>query len=275
MLGKLLKREIKSYWLSFGIVFLCMLGMTILISAVSSLPYSSEDAKETIGFIGFQGGQYLLSAAGIAGTILVFVRFYSTMTGDRGYLTWTLPATTSQHIWSKFWGAYIWELAYTLMWMVSFGILCVGIPFIRDEVMSEILLYENGVITDLFSAISDWFEIRYLLPIIIFAVAAFLAIGVRLLYGYMCVAIGQLFGKYRLLGTIICYFGIIFVFNILSFVILIWIIFGEIATNFADNVEGFWAVTIVLSILLLMEIIIGCICYFVTYYIFDKRLNLE
>lgn len=276
MLKKLFKREMKSYSVSFGIVFLCMLVIAILITFVGNIVYGNDDMRSFMAFLCMQSGQYILSAASFACSILVFVRFYSTMTGDRGYLTWTLPATTNQHILSKLLAALLWQVISYVVLGITSGIIFVGNSMIRESLIKEIFA-ENGI-ERIMKEIFDVFELPYILPIFLVFTIFIGIIVIGILYRYMCVAIGQLFGKYRLLGTILCYIGVMFlqyIFGIILFILLMVFIDNFEMYRFFDTIGNYWGTNLILFIIVLAEAAVAGIYYLITYKLFQNKLNLE
>ena len=110
MLGKLLKRELKSYRLQVGITFLVAAIITVFMKVISMLPMQDPEGKVFLQMFTYMGYTYLIALVGFALQIFVITRFYNTMLSDRAYLTFTLPVKTSTHIWSKLLGGVIWQL---------------------------------------------------------------------------------------------------------------------------------------------------------------------
>ena len=98
MLGKLLKRELKSYRLQVGITFLVAAIITVFMKVISMLPMQDPEGKVFLQMFTYMGYTYLIALVGFALQIFVITRFYNTMLSDRAYLTFTLPVKTSTHI---------------------------------------------------------------------------------------------------------------------------------------------------------------------------------
>lgn len=121
MLGKLIKDELKSYRFPFGIIFLTGLIFTVFMKIICMIPYQGE-IRAMIQIFAAYGYYFIIMLIGVAAQVLVIIRFYSTMVGDRGYLTWTLPATSSMHIWAKLIGGMLWRILAAVVTIVLFVI---------------------------------------------------------------------------------------------------------------------------------------------------------
>lgn len=275
MLGKLIKDECKSYRFPFGIVFLTGVIFTIFMKIICMLPYQQE-AKEVIQIFSAYGYYYIVMLISVAAQVLIVIRFYSTMVGDRGYLTWTLPVSSSTHIWAKLIGGMIWQLLANIVTIVLLVIFYVGDYWLWSE---DIRADFNGVtIGGLASELMDLFKPEYLIPIVL-AILAMIAWSVMsFLLIYMCIAVGQLFGKWRIPASIGCYFVIMIGLQVISVIGVILIsmsgVFFENA-NFNFNLSGVAVCSIIFGIMFLIGLGIDAILFAVTNNIFKKHLNLE
>ena len=125
MLGKLIKDELKSYRFSFGIMFLTGVIFTIFMKIICMLPYQGE-IKAVVQIFAAYGYYFIIMLISVAAQVLVIIRFYSTMVGDRGYLTWTLPVTSAMHVWAKLIGGMLWRLLAGIITIVLFVIFFLG-----------------------------------------------------------------------------------------------------------------------------------------------------
>lgn len=164
MLGKLIKNELKSYRFSFGIVFLAGLVFTIFMKIICMLPYR-EGVKEIIQSLGFYAYYYLIMLINVAAQVLVIIRFYSTMVGDRGYLTWTLPAKSSTILWAKIIGGGLWEILAAVVTYVYLAIFFAGNYWV------------NGFMEEMkwmFRELSEVFQPEYSITVLWAVVAIFI-----------------------------------------------------------------------------------------------------
>lgn len=122
MLGKLLKHEFRATRRSVGMVILGSLlasavgfGLLILCWHPSFLPALHGDAIETIRTILYiplsviTFGVYALGfASSIITLIFILMRYYKNFFTDEGYLTFTLPVTPHELLWTKLISGMIW-----------------------------------------------------------------------------------------------------------------------------------------------------------------------
>lgn len=127
MLGKLLKYDIKStarYMIPLYILF-------ILISIINSFlkPFEVLNSLDSYAFqiaiSVFLLIAYFLMAFGIiiASFIILILRFQKNLLGDEGYLSFTLPVKTWQHIISKLINSVICILASLIVFLISLSII--------------------------------------------------------------------------------------------------------------------------------------------------------
>lgn len=269
MLGKLVKNELKSYRFSFGIMFLAAVIFTVFMKIICMLPYQTE-IKEMIQVFDFYAYYYLIMIVSVAAQILVIIRFYTTMVGDRGYLTWTLPAKSSTILWAKIIGGGLWEILATIVIFVLFAIYCVGNYWVGMEDVTEELLW---TLQEIFGA----FEPKYIVSILLAVITSFVWSFVPLMLIYLCMAVGQLFGKWRILASIGCYFVIMILLQILTVVGMVCMFVASdsfINIDFTD-VSGFAIVNGCFLVMILIGCGIFAIEFAITNGLFKKHLNLE
>lgn len=271
MLGKLLKNEIKSYRLSMGITFLSAVVITLLMKCMCMLPYH-DDFRAFVQTITFTLFYYVVMLVVFAAQILIIVRFYTTTVGDRGYLTWTLPAKTSTVLWSKLIGGGVWHFLSVIVMLLCFVLFIIGDYWdFGGMEMGEIF----QAFGEVFEEIASAFEIKYLLPIFLYILSCLVMSLLGFTIFYLCIAIGQLFGKWRILASIGMYFAFMFISYIVSVIIMFIFMGGMFA--FEDFMEQypFLSVNILLLGLLVGSIAIFAGMFAITHRIFDKHLNLE
>lgn len=283
MLGKLLKNELKSYRFSFGIIFLTAFLVTLFMKLTSMLPYQ-KDVREIIQVFTAYGYYYIIMIANVAALVLTVVQFYSTMVGDRGYLTWTLPASSGTHIWVKLIGATLMRILAGVVTVVLMLFFYSGRYWVfYSEIASDMGFYGSGnFIFDIFRAafqdLFGGFEAKYILTIFIVLLIVLFSLILPMLLFYMCIAIGQLFGKWRILASVGCYFGIMILLQILMVVgMIVLAVCSAESTNTVQfaYISDYAAVNLVLMFILLIEAAGAAVLFAVTNWIFKKHLNLE
>ncbi len=270
MLGKLLKNEIKSYGFSMGITFLAALVITLLMKVMCMLPYHS-DFKMFVQTITSSLFYYVSMAVVFAAQILVVVRFYTTMVGDRGYLTWTLPAKSSTILWSKLIGGGLWYFLSVIVVMLCLVLFFVGSYW---DVGFEVEMMRESF-GEMFAEIAEVFEILYIIPIILYILSCIVFSFIGFMMFYFCIAIGQMFGKWRILASIGTYFALMFITYIASIIIMIVSMGGVFVLEDFVEQSPFLFITMLMLVLLLASIAIFAGIFAITNRIFAKHLNLE
>lgn len=271
MLGKLIKDELKSYAFSFGIVFLIGTIFTIFMKILCMLPYQVA-GKEVIQILISYFWYFIIMLMSVAAQVLVIIRFYSTMVGDRGYLTWTLPVASSTHLWAKLIGGMLWRLLTVIVTVVLFVIYCFGSYWVFiDEITADVTLGE------IMSELTGIFQPEYLIPILLLIIAAIVWTAFAQLLIYMCIAVGQLFGKWRILASIGCYFLIVIAMQILSVMGVVMLSIGPALNNMDINIniDNIWGVSGVIAVVLLLGVGVNAVLFAITNHIFKNHLNLE
>jgi hypothetical protein len=280
MLGKLVKDEFKSYRMPFGIMFLGGILFTLFMKVVCMLPYKN-DVKETIQLIGFNGYYYVIMLIGFVAMVLTIVRFYQTTVGDRGYLTWTLPVKSSTIIWSKLIGGMIWRLIASVGIAVFLLIFLAGKYWvIWDDFAMELTLNETDYVTltSILKQLMSLFHPAYLIPVILVVIMALVFMVVSQLLIYFCIAIGQLFGKWRIVASIGFYFLImIFMEVLVIFGIAALAVGGVSVANLGifEKMSGIGMISFALTFGIVIGLILSAAFFLLTNMIFSKHLNLE
>ena len=279
MLGKLLKHEMKAYLLPMGIIFLAGTLMILFLKILSLIPYKNNVRDFIqIGLVfGFAIMAFLISTAV---TVIVVVRFYSTTVSDQAYLTWTLPAKTSTILWSKIIGGLLWRII-TVLVIIALGVLFfVGSYWMWHEDISG-ALFGGGdisigmVLNETIKQLGKEINSKELAGLMLYYLSTFVWSIASILLIFMCIAIGQLFGKYRVLASIGCYFIIMIIVQIISTVGMVVISGISAKINSSDNMlAGKFGFT--QGIISMTAALITCaVLFVVTNILFEKHLNLD
>ncbi len=270
MLGKLIKHELKSYRLPVGITFLVGFIVTIFMKIISMLPMSDVDGKIFLQMFSYMGYTYLIALVGVALQVFVVVRFYSTMVSDRGYLTFTLPVKTSTHIWSKLIGGVIWQIIGSVfVWLCR-------MLFNAGQYWTPEVKEVQNVFAEIFKNMPD-FQAKYLVTIIMGALLMIVWTFLPMLMIYMCMAIGQLFGKWRIFASIASFVIIVILIYVLLIVGTMTLIFAVPDFNFDPlvNASEYAILNGVVGIALVISVAAFIAIFAITNRLFDKHLNLE
>jgi len=272
MLGKLFKHEMKSYRFSMGIVFLTAFVFTILMKTMCMMPYH-DDFREMVQVLSFMVFYYAIMAVAFATQILIVVRFYTTSVGDRGYLTWTLPVKTSSVLWSKILAGGIWYIIALFVIVACFVLFVIG-DYWTDGMSGLGIMIED--LTYIFVEIGKEFHFIYLVPVILYILTCVVWSLFSFMMLYMCIAIGQLFGKWRILASIGAYFVIGFLLYIVTVIVMFAFIGGGVVI--LDLIDD-WDPFVLVNLLLLGFFLLGAGSFAgvfaITNNIFKRHLNLE
>ena len=269
MLSKLLKYDSKALSRFFVPTFGGFLAITLMnkIFWELSMIFSSDSFSQQIIdiFTGVFTTAYILGiiAVVIMSQVFIAVHFYKNLTGDEGYLMFTLPVKTSQILLSKIITSFLFSLAAICSVIVSFFILAAG----------------HGV-TNFFSAVVQAVNIVAQSPqsvdfnlfIVELLVMLLLSLIFMILNYFAAISLGQLFNSHKLLGSIVSYIAIQFIIQIISTIFLIFSSFTFDAFLYGDV---FSVLHLYFLFSIVLDIIFICIFYFITHYMFSKKLNLD
>lgn len=257
MLGKLLKHEWKATARRYGLFYLILASITLFTAIIHAIPvdnifYTMGESSLIV--------LYIISLCGVifCSTGMAIVRFYKNMVSDEGYLTFTLPVKVEQLVFVKFLVAYIWQLVTVVLCVLSlFSVFVVGhIPL--GEFFDGI-----AYLTDMFGK---------LLPV--FIGVMLISMMYQLMIYYLSIAIGQRFGTYKILASIIAYCALSFAIELVLMLIILGI-FG--AVGFMKMAESMYTMDGMTGFYLMMgglSAIVGISAYFVTCHQLKKKLNL-
>ena len=139
MLGKLLKYEFKATARIFLLMYAALLVVAGLNAAI--LPLNDNILADFLGRIPYLYDILsslsiflyilVLGAVFVMTTVIIIIRFYR-MLGDQGYLWFTLPVTTDQHIVSKLIVAFVWSLSSSVVAILSIGLLALPTGWVSE-----------------------------------------------------------------------------------------------------------------------------------------------
>ena len=216
---KLLKYDMKYTFRIMSVVILLSLATSVVFS--SSL-FLSEKIPPFVLFSVIMIFPYLISivALSISSFVVMCIRTYRNLYSDEGYLTFTLPVTSAQIIWSK-------VITYLFWMVISFVALavCLGIPmlvltycFATEEVFDFIRLVMDYAVFTLKSYVDfakdgiTAFAVINTLNIIISCIST----PILILFSF---SVGQLVNKYKMVMAFFVYYMFNFVSNSLISII--------------------------------------------------------
>lgn len=269
MVKKLFKHEFLSYARVMSIVYLILLTVA---TANRIIQFFEADTIVYSIINTFSWITYFISV------IMVFifafwmniVRFYRNLFSTEGYLTFTLPVTTTQHILVKAVTALVVGIVTVLVALISGCIVTAG------ELLVEIWKAIVFLIEEAFGNAGIQFVFIAIDIIVFLLVGAFASI---LLYD-TCISIGQLSKKNRVLAAVGAYFVYYIARQIIGTIIVV--IFTQLAMNGFIEKIAIWignhpyaATHIGFGTAILLSGVFAFVEFFVIRKIITNKLNLE
>lgn len=184
---KLLKYE----WKACARTCLPLYGVLILMSLINRILYVIPQ-NSTFGFMlpAISSMLYMcvMVAAFVVTAVILIQRFYKNLLGSEGYLMFTLPVTVSQHLLSKTIIAVVMIALSGIAALLSIGILA-------DMSFGDLFV-------DMIKGVAQSGGLLFGLELLVLAV---LGIAGMALFIYLCIALGHLASRHRLLMSIVWY----------------------------------------------------------------------
>lgn len=269
MVKKLYKHEMFYYIRSLLPVYFILLGVAVLGRFVKFFE------TDTTAYSILRGTSiFVLVVAVLVTLVLSFVfaivRFYKNMFSGEGYLTLTLPVTPTNHLLVKMISAVIVNVASVI---VSLLAICL---FMAGDNLNKAAMKIVDVIEDLAKGLEGQ------LPFYILETTLILLISLvsSILLFYMCISLGQLFCKNRILAAVGVYFGL-YVFNqifgtILSVVLTIfadtWLV--NLFTNLFER-DYLTTIHMIFGVGIVWSILVALVYFLISKFVLTKKLNLE
>lgn len=265
MLGKMMKHEWKAVAKTLFFIHLAIVAMTLVGKLLVSIKAVQKSELLTASMVMV----YVLSviAVGIGTHIYLAMRFYKNMYTDEGYLSFTLPVKSWEHIVSKGLIAMAWMVIDGVVIFAS--ILVLAIP--KKEYMELV-----NAITQI-----DWKVFANLkgpewLCIVEVVVGIIAGLCVVPLTYYVSISIGQLFKNHKMLFSVIVYVVIKNVQQVLGVVVTVISMLPSAMGNMDDSTSA--SMTVVNSMMggsLLLQLVYCVSFFFAIKFIMDKKLNLN
>ena len=266
MVKKLIKYDFKAFAKIMFPAYLVLLGVGALYRFITI--FETDGLFYTI----FNGSAIsILVISMIVCSVMTYivsvVRFYKGLYTAEGYLSFTLPVTPAAHIFSKLVTTLIFDVLTAAASFLAIVIATAGETFV------EIMKAEFYLIGKIFSKVGGQSAIYIIeLVILVFVVAA-----TSHLLTFMCISIGQLVNKHKVLLAVGIFFGFYLVRQILGTMFIaigaVTSFFADIAKFAADNPYTFFH--LLFCGIIVLGLILGGVYFFVTKRIMTKRLNLE
>lgn len=264
MLGKIMKHE----WIATGKILVPVHVLLLVITAIGKIEFSvgvfdsTQPVLEVLSVATIIC--YILSilAAGFVTMIYLLIRFYKSMFTDEGYLTFTLPVKPNTILNGKMIVSFCWMLIDTILVCLSIFFLLLtpetwqyittGMPDLTDAVNT--MGWSLGELAGWLVAIG-LVEIIYLITSVMAA---------------LC--IGQLFGKHKIAASVLAYFVIYLINQVVGTIVMM-------ASGFIQMLDETIGMSLVFNRLFLFSTVMSIICsvifYLISTYIINKKLNLD
>lgn len=297
MLGKLMKYEWKNIWKAGTLMLLGMLVVTVIGCVVLRMPggvvtglLDGNNMNATQSWFvlsSFVATLILYVIMLLASTwgMLIFlgIRFYRSMYTDEGYLSHTLPVTANQLFLSKVLVSGVWYLFITIGIGISVVALIVSLMtgLLNIGELSSVLTQYNGNIweflADAFYELGRTYEEEMGINLLHYGITLLLTyvagpfITMVTLFGAL--TIGQLSSKHKGLMGILAYAGLTILSSIIGSTVQSAFMFGA---NVANSASGITVSTnSAYDINVITSLLIAAIMYGVSYYIMNRKLNLD
>ncbi|WP_088185716.1 hypothetical protein [Desulfosporosinus sp. FKA] len=265
MLTKLLKYEVKATGRLFLPIFLSLLVFAAINKMLFAFKHPTWTTPAVITMIIYS----IIMAAMFVMTFTVMIqRFHKNLLTDEGYLMYTLPVKSWQHIMSKLLISMMWIIASAITAMLSIEIITYKPGTLGAILQALAAIYKQMI--GHFGA-SDYFLLFELI------LGGLMTLASCILIVYASIAIGHLFARHKILSSLGAFIGL----TTLSQIYLVLAFQVPRIAHFA----GFSLFNITSNKFVHSELIfacgfiliaIPCAAYFaVTNYILSRRLNLE
>jgi len=274
MLGKLFNYEFRATARLFIPLYLTLLFFSVIngfLIPISSINESASPLPDSPLYGLIMNISIFIYVALMIGlllmTLLVMIqRFYKNLLGDEGYLMFTLPVQSWEHIFSK--------LAASIIWTVISGIVAIlSIMIILSKDIMTVAFYKQ--LTMSFGQFSQYFGSLGFLAVFEILILGLLALASVILTIYASIALGHLFSKHKLIIS----FGMYIVLGTISQTLMVLsavLFFNQ--TELANQIIQMPVNLQINTILLLLILFFGALSagYFIlTNYVLKRRLNLE
>lgn len=275
MLKKLFKHEWMETWKIPVLIF----TVSLVLSAICALyfhlaPSLTPDVEINLGnmtlFILYS---FAVSMSSWLITIYLGIRFYKNLYTDEGYLMHTLPVHPWMLLLSKTFVGALWiYLAGILLFGTILPVTCIALPklaYFNPEELEEIIPVMTSILGK---------GVPHLLFFFIFYSLASAASSILLLYA--AISLGQLFGKHKVLSSIICYLGLNALLSTVSSILMVPGLTGVVITHVEDT-ENFYELVIpslmhtTYIIGFFASLLLAAICFFLCNYLLKRCLNLD
>lgn len=266
---KLLKYE----WKACARICLPMYAALLLLSVVTRVMMVEQVQELLYGIPSVLIAMLYLAmivAVFVVTAIILIQRFYKNLLGDEGYLMFTLPVTVGQHIWSKLIVSEVMSIISVIALILSIGILGLG-----SGLLSSIASVVPNILQGIAQKPSEFVVGLELIVLLLIAGA------VGTLFLYLCMALGHLAKKHRVIMAVVWYFILttVFQFLFMLFVMSVGILpfqgLWKALESFFLTIGPAATIHICMIGMCVVAAAVGAVFFLGTRYILKNKLNLE
>ena len=278
MLSKSIKHEFRATARVMLPVFIALLSLSLVTHLTTRFFLTGDNVHWALSALGVcMVALFFLGIAAVAFSVfaLTIVRFYRSFLSEQGYLTLSLPVSTNTHIFSRLLVAVVWYTLSAIAIVAAISVLALGV----DGVSSIF-----GAIGDILRGLAQaWASLtggqRVMALLLGFemlvSVVASCAASCLLLYAAM--AVGHSFNRHKKALSVLFAFLFYHAVQILMFLGVFAVTMGnmdiELELDTPTAVLG--AGNIFFAIIIVTELAIAAVFYFITHHFLTKKLNLE
>lgn len=277
MLSKSIKHEFRATARVMLPVFIALLSLS-LVTHLTTRFFLNNDTHWVLSALGVcMVVLFFLGIAAVAFSVfaLTIVRFYRSFLSEQGYLTLSLPVSTHTHIFSRLLVAVVWYTLSALAIVAAISVLALGV-----DGVSSILGAIGDILRGLWQAWASLTGGQRVMALLLgfemlASVVASCAASCLLLYAAM--AVGHSFNRYKKALSVLFAFLFYHAVQILMFLGVFGLTMGNI--NIELNLDTPTAVlgagNISFAVIIVVELAIAAVFYFITHHFLTKKLNLE
>lgn len=276
MLMKLFKYDMKFSYRIMTFMYIIALALSVFFSGTLILSQKLEYIS-IFSVISFLPYMFSLLAVTLSGFLVVAVRVYKNLYTDEGYLTFTLPVTSAQIIWSKVLLYIFWQIAGALVLLLSVALPIAAVAHL-EGVGSDIVGIAE-LATDYFGfwlrnmfGLDKWNFAIFILMLAFSSIVALISTPISIVFSF---SVGQLASRYRILLTFVAYYTYNLVMNTLMSIVVEPFLSENATlvptTNFTFDMTAFLSASLAS---VFIDIIIVVIIFVISRNIMTKKLNL-
>lgn len=280
MLGKLIKHEFRAS----GRTMLPFLGAVLALAVLAGISARMIDTDRDYGLLQVLFGLFIflfvmgIIAVCVVAFVVMIQRFHKNLLNDEGYISFTLPVTADEHIFSKLIVSFIWFLATGVVLMIA--VLVMTLTTVPGAIGWEDfrgIFGPDGVLnaSRIWEVFSVWDIVGYVLEGIL---TLFIISCGMCLHFYAAMAIGYSFANRKALLSVVFYFVLSAVMSVLQNIAISVTgntgIFEALSSINMSNVSTSAAVHIAMLVICGAGLLEAALYYIPTTLCLRKRLNL-